>query len=61
MIIKRNYVLYKTPEYQKWLGHENDRVQAQIANRLSKIEWSRQRYYQSEKNLQKVRRIERLQ
>jgi putative addiction module killer protein len=36
--LKKHYQLYKTPEYESWLSDQTDKEQAQIAERLSKIE-----------------------
>jgi putative addiction module killer protein len=36
--LKRSYKLHKTPEYESWLLDQTDKEQAQISERLSKIE-----------------------
>lgn len=37
-IIKKEYKLYKSTEYQNWIEKESYKSQVQIAERLSKIE-----------------------
>jgi putative addiction module killer protein len=39
MIQVRKYTLYATKEYQKWFNAESFKAQAQIVQRLEKIEW----------------------
>lgn len=36
--VNKRYNLHRTPEYIEWLSKQTDKAQAQIAERLSKIE-----------------------
>lgn len=37
VIVKKNYIFYKTSEYQDWFETETSKSQAQITDRLTKI------------------------